>query len=176
MNAVTERSRILAIDPTSRGFAFVILERPGELLDWGRREPGPKNERCLDAIRAMLAEHRPDRIVIEDLRDRACRRRPRVVRLLRSIEKLAFEKRVVLTVVGRGLVRQHFEGSGATTKIAIARRITERFPQLSGYMPRPRKAWTSEDARMDLFDAAALAIIAAAAPADMRASGWRGRG
>ena len=41
-------------------------------------------------------------------------------------------------------------------EIAIA--IAERFPELAPRLPRSRKPWMSEDYRMSIFDAVALAL------------------
>ena len=41
-------------------------------------------------------------------------------------------------------------------EIAIA--IAERFPELAPRLPRFRKPWMSEDYRMSIFDAVALAL------------------
>jgi hypothetical protein len=52
---------------------------------------------------------------------------------------------------------EHFEEQGATTKQGIAETIGRQIPALSLYVPPARKPWMSEDARMGIFDAAALA-------------------
>jgi len=49
-------------------------------------------------------------------------------------------------------------GSDATTKQEIAIAIAERFPELAPRLPRFRKPWMSEDYRMSIFDAVALAL------------------
>ena len=45
------------------------------------------------------------------------------------------------------------------TKHGIAQTIAKHIPALSLYLPPARKPWMSEDARMGLFDAAALALM-----------------
>lgn len=39
--------RILAIDPTTRGFGFGILEAPERLIDWGVKEAKRRQEHPL---------------------------------------------------------------------------------------------------------------------------------
>jgi hypothetical protein len=46
---------------------------------------------------------------------------------------------------------------GATTKQKIAEMIAKQIPALNLYVPPERKPWMSEDPRMGIFDAAALA-------------------
>jgi hypothetical protein len=43
------------------------------------------------------------------------------------------------------------------TKHRIAEMIAKHIPALNLYVPPARKSWMSEDARMGIFDAAALA-------------------
>ena len=49
-------------------------------------------------------------------------------------------------------------GSDATMKQEIAIAIAEHFPELAPRLPRSRKPWMSEDYRMSIFDAVALAL------------------
>jgi hypothetical protein len=59
----------------------------------------------------------------------------------------------------RAQVIEQFEERGATTKQRIAETITKHIPALGLYVPKARKPWMSEDARMGIFDAAALAWV-----------------
>jgi len=43
------------------------------------------------------------------------------------------------------------------TKDTIAAAIAKHIPAFERFLPPPRKLWKSEDARMGIFDAAALA-------------------
>lgn len=36
--AYTKDIRVLAIDPSTRGFGFAVLEGPNRLIDWGVKE------------------------------------------------------------------------------------------------------------------------------------------
>jgi hypothetical protein len=48
---------------------------------------------------------------------------------------------------------------GAVNKQIIAEAIAKHVPAFERYVPPPRKPWMSEDARMALFDAAALGLV-----------------
>jgi hypothetical protein len=53
-----------------------------------------------------------------------------------------------------------FFADGCGTKHALAEIIAERFPKELGFrLPPKRRAWMSEDSRMDIFDAVALALM-----------------
>jgi hypothetical protein len=45
------------------------------------------------------------------------------------------------------------------SKQMIAGAIAKNIPAFHRYLPPPRKPWKSEDARMGMFDAAALGIV-----------------
>jgi hypothetical protein len=64
---------------------------------------------------------------------------------------------VLIRTYSRAKVVEHFEEFGATTKQEIAQTIAKHIPALNLYVPPARKPWMSQDARMGLFDAAALA-------------------
>ena len=48
---------------------------------------------------------------------------------------------------------------GFANKQVIAGLIAKHIPAFERHVPPPRKSWMSEDARMGLFDAAALALL-----------------
>jgi hypothetical protein len=50
-------------------------------------------------------------------------------------------------------------GNDKGTKHVVAEVIAQRFPEELGFrLPPKRRAWMSEDSRIDIFDAAALAL------------------
>jgi len=58
----------------------------------------------------------------------------------------------------RRRVRKAFATWNAQTKEEIALVIADRFPELALQLPPHRKCYMSEDLRMSIFDAAALAV------------------
>lgn len=151
--------RVLAVDPTSRGFGFVVLEGDRRLVDWGLKSiRRNKEEATLVAIADLIALNAPDVLVLEDYEDSGCRRRERLRRLIRLVEVLAGEKNVTVRLVSMAHVRRYFAARGARTKHEIAGVLVERFPELKRHRPKFRKAWMSEDERQAIFDAVALAL------------------
>ena len=74
------------------------------------------------------------------------------------MEELAIDQGMAVFSYSRTRVRELFASHGATTKHAIAEIIAKHVPAFERYLPPPRKLWMSEDSRMSLFDAAALAL------------------
>ena len=71
--------------------------------------------------------------------------------------ELAKRRGIPVRAYSRAKVVDFFEEFGAKTKQSIAETIAKHIPALSLYVPPPRKPWKSEDARMGIFEAAALA-------------------
>jgi Holliday junction resolvasome RuvABC endonuclease subunit len=151
--------RVLALDPSSRGFGFAVLEGPERLIDWGVKEArADKNRRSLRHIDDLLKHYQPDIIVIEEYAFRDARRSLRVQKLLRAIHELAARKEVKVRAVSRPEIRKAFAEYPATTKHQIAEAIARRLPELAPRVPPLRQPWMSEDYRMSIFDAVALAL------------------
>lgn len=147
--------RILAIDPTSRGFAFVVLEDSAFLVDWGERIVPAKSGDLLRKVDELLSRYEPTLLVIEDLAVPGARRRKRASKEIRSVELLAQKRGLAMKRVSRLAVRDT-----AKSKFEVALRLTEIFPVLAERLPRKRKTWTTEDARMNIFDALGFAATA----------------
>jgi Holliday junction resolvasome RuvABC endonuclease subunit len=157
--AYTKDIRVLAIDPSTRGFGFVVLEGPSCLIDWGVKETKiDKNTRALKLISELIEQYEPSVLILEDYAGKGSRRCRRVAELIEEISKLALRRKVKVRSFSRADVKQAFAESGATTKQEIAIGIAKRFPELSPRLPRFRKPWMSEDYRMSIFDAVALAL------------------
>ena len=153
-------SFILAIYPSTRGFAFVVFEGPESPFDWGTKEfRGLKRStRTLDAIAGLIGRYRPDAIVIEDFAEQGSRRSLRIRGLYRSLIQLAQTECIDVARYSKAQVQHCFGSVGATTKYEIATAIARHIPAFEHRLPRFRKIWMSEDARQNLFDAAALGL------------------
>jgi Holliday junction resolvasome RuvABC endonuclease subunit len=153
--------RVLAIRPYTKGFGFALLEGPEQIIDFGLkivRRKQDKNAENLRKIVVILDWYKPDILVVEDYKAKDCRRWLRVSALLHDIVMLASERKVKARKVTRRLVRRAFAPYGAVTKHQIAVEIAKLFHELESYVPRFRKPWMTEDERMSIFDAVALAL------------------
>jgi hypothetical protein len=59
----------------------------------------------------------------------------------------------------RARVLDYFGEAGAARKQTMAETVAKQVPALNLYLPQQRKPWMSEDPRMGIFGAAALASI-----------------
>ena len=151
--------RVLAIDLTSRGFGYVVLEENKVLVDWGvKRARKDKTLETQANVAELIRYFHPSLLILEDGTAKDSRRCERIKQLLRSIRELAKAKRVKSRSISSARVREMFGRFGAKTKHQIACEIARQLPDLAPYMPRRRKPWMNEDYHMATFDAAALAL------------------
>lgn len=147
--------RLLAIDLTAKGFGFALLDRRRGLLDWGFCTVLAADAEVFAArLFARMDRGQPTIIVLENFaptkgRENALRRRDFIIRV-------AKERRLGVCHVSRIVVQRVL---GFRTKAEIAMALADRFPELRSRMPPARKRWTTEDERMHVFDALALALV-----------------
>lgn len=155
--SLSNHLRVLALDPFRDGFGFAVLEGPEQLIDWGvKRVNKTKNPNCLCKIESLIEHYQPNVIVLEDCK--GSRRSLRVQELIRKIMRLASKKKITCRSFSRSKIGKVFSQSSVLTKYQIASIIAEKFPELVPHVPPVRKPWMSEDSRMSIFDAVALAL------------------
>jgi Holliday junction resolvasome RuvABC endonuclease subunit len=156
---LTKEKRVVAIDPTTKGYGFAVMEGPERLIDWGvKGVKNNKNENYLEPIADLINQYQPDVLVVEDFAGRGSRRCKRVQELITRIIKLGSEKKVHIRNFSPLSVRKAFSDSGTFTKHQIATAIAQRLPELAPRLPPFRKCWMSEDYRMSIFDAVSFAL------------------
>src|SRR2546426_11362669 len=93
--AYTKDIRVLAIDPSTRGFGFAVLEGPNRLIDWGVKETKKnKKARSLKLIEELMDRYQPSVIVVEDYAEKGSRRCRRIQGLINDISKLELKKKI----------------------------------------------------------------------------------
>ena len=154
--------RILAIAPSTRGFGYAVLEGHKILVDWGVKSVnGDKNTGSIQKVEVMIAHYEPHVMVLEDTAAKGSRRSIRIQALTKRLITVAESRDIInVALFSRMQVRRVFFADGRGTKHALAEIIARRFPEELGFrLPSKRRAWMSEDPRMDIFDAVALALV-----------------
>jgi hypothetical protein len=156
----THPPRIFALDPTTKGFGYAVLETPFRLVDWGLAHiSGEKESGAVARFEKLLDQFRPDVVILEDSAAPGSRRRPRMQKLLEKLEESARGRGIEVRMIPRLAVIECFSSPEArATKHSITKRLAETFPELAEKMPQRRKIWQSEDERIATFDALALAV------------------
>ena len=151
--------RILAIDPTCRGFGFAVLEGPATLVDWDLRVTRRQSSALVARkVLDLLQRYEPHVLVVEDCNARGSRRGERARRFIEAACGLAKSRRVRVVRVTVSAVHEMFDDQRCTSKHDIATAITEQFPYLANRLPPERRAWMSEAERMAIFDATAFGL------------------
>lgn|GEM_PF-479109 len=152
--------RILAIAPSTRGFGYAVLEGHKELVDWGVKSvTGDKNAGSMEKVEEMIAHYDPQVMVLEDALAKGSRRSARIQALTKRLIALAESRAVKVALFSQKQVRRVFFADGCGTKHALAEIIAKRFPEELGFrLPPRRRPWMSEDYRIAIFDATALAF------------------
>lgn len=151
---------VLAVYPSTRGFGFAIFKGPSRLIDWGIKDVrDDKNVICLSKIQDLIEFYEPEVVVTEDYAEKRSRRCKRIQALLKSITNLAEKEGIISHRAPRAMTRSFYSRFGARTKYERAKLITGQFPEFELQLPPPRKIWMSEDPRMSIFEAAALALM-----------------
>ncbi len=155
---MTTNDRVVSIYPTSHGFGFSVFEDTTR-LDWGHAQVRPaKGGKCLERIIELLAWYDPHIVVVEDTEWKKSRRGDRVKLLLQDVGRITHGTSTKLVHVPYDLVLKTFTVGKKATKHDIAKTVILHYPELEFKLPAPRKIWMSEDERMSIFSASALAM------------------
>ncbi len=153
---MSRRELVMAVFPNTRGFGYAVFE--GLLpVDWGVSDVQGmnRNRTCVRRVAALMGRYNPDVLL---LRDPTEARGRRIATLIEAIASLPRHADTACLAVSRLQVREAFGYLGRPTRQRIARAIADRIPFLEPLVPAPRKIWNSENRRMGLFDAVALAL------------------
>lgn len=152
--------RVMAIAPSTRGFGFVVLEGQETLVDWGAKSvKGDKNARSLMKAAGLITHYQPDVLVLPNASSKNSRRSSRIKELVQAIIDLSKSRKIKVALFSPEQVKRYILAGGAGTKHTVAEIIAQRFEaELGPILPPKRSLWKSEDRRMDIFEAAALAL------------------
>src|SRR5215813_4631329 len=93
--AYSNDKRVLAVDPSTRGFGFAVLEGPNHLIDWGVKETKTdKKQRSLKIIGDLIDQYQPSVVVVEDYAAKGSRRCDRARELINEISKFADKRNI----------------------------------------------------------------------------------
>lgn len=108
----------------------------------------------------MIAHYNPQVMVLENTAAKGSRRSARIQALTRRLIALAKHYTIKVIVFSQKQIRRVFLGDGCGTKRALAEIIAKQFPEELGFrLPPKRQPWMSEDYRVDIFQAVALALM-----------------
>lgn len=159
MKTRMHRRLMLAVYPNINGLCYVVFEGNLSSIDWGIKTARMLKDIILERESQRLMEtFRPAAIVLP-MRRVVSVGAGRLQQVVGSIGMAAKQRGIAVHMYSRADIQRHFDLFGARSKDEIARVIAHVLPEFSQHLPPPRKVWMSEDYRMGLFDAIALAMV-----------------
>ncbi|SRR6266704_4230015 len=161
MNRITPKQlRILTVALSTRGFGFAVTEGRKTIIECGgRAAAGDKNAQSLVKIRKLVDFYRPGVLVLQDVTAKGSRRAPRIKLLNQQVIEEVRKRNIKVSLISGKQLRILLLGDEKGTKQEMAEMLAKDFPdELASRLPPKRRPWTSEDCRMDIFDAVALAV------------------
>lgn len=154
-------ARILALDLHPQRYGYAVLEVPANLLDWGvrrrYRKRRPSSNSIYTCLQSLLGIWRPSFVLIKKpSKHRTARTEKRLAGLIDTVRR----SRIPTRSLTDHDVRSVFGSGSSITKYAMASMLVRQFPFLASTLPPPRKIFRSEDYRMSMFAAIALALAA----------------
>ena len=116
--------------------------------------------RSMAKLEELITHYSPQLLAVPEILRSGQRDRARIERLIGDIIKLAQKTGLEFQKASRKEIQQYFFNVRANTKHELASHLAERFPdELGAQLPPERRPWMSEDYRMNIFTAVALAIV-----------------
>ena len=158
MRNADPRSIVLSLYPNMHGLGYVLFETELRAVDWGiKTARRRKHETAMKQTNSLLRAFSPQHIILPT--------RAPVVSGSRRLHKISTDIALLAENVGshvhwysRTDIKSCFAKHGAESKDAIVNVIARLLPEFQQHVPPRRRIWMSEDYRMGLFDAVALAM------------------
>lgn len=159
MTRHSKLDRVLGIAPVSRGFGYAVLDGEDTLVDWGLKiAEQNKNAKVVAHVSKFITRYRPDVLVLQDYWDEESTRGERIKQLGGELIELAKREAVATQLISRQRLYSALLGRTKANKYETAKLLATKFPdELASSLPANRTFWKSEDARIAVFEAVALA-------------------
>jgi RNase H-fold protein (predicted Holliday junction resolvase) len=157
-----KNTRILSVALSAKGLGYAVMEGQDVFIAHGHKivEEGDKNVKSFAWVEKLIARYQPGVLVLQDVAAKDSRRAPRIKSLHRQIVRLAAKHKLTVKLISGIQMRSVLLGNPKGTKQEMAELLARKFPdELASRLPPKRKPWKSEDTRMDIFDAVALAVV-----------------
>lgn len=160
MTASRHKELVLGLYPFTRGVAFAAFHSPLSPVDWGLKvvRAGAKDNLSVEVTKALILRLQPDVIVLGDCSTRRSRPPSDLEKLQRRITKYARSQVIDVHIFDKADIQDCFKGVKAATRYEIAKAIASQVDALSHRLPPVPRPWDSQNQRLGLFDAAALAM------------------
>ncbi len=159
--SILKQPHTLGVALSTRGFGFVVMEGEKTIIELGgRKADGDKNAQSITKLEKLFTSYQPNILLLQDVEAKDSRRAPRIKALTRRIKEVAAKRKIPVKLISATQLRVGLLGDPKGTRHEMAEALARQFPdKLASRLPAKRKVWKSEDGRMDIFDAMALAVV-----------------
>ena len=148
--------RVLAIYPTTKGFAYFIAESTDKVIDFGNVS-NKDHDKLVQRFLHFIDIYYIDRIIFEHF-DKVSTRQEKAQNLVKEFKAHTRSKHIKISSYSLSQVRTVFNATGALTKHERAVEVSEIIPALASRLPNKRKIFESENLGVFIFDCAAMAL------------------
>jgi hypothetical protein len=150
---------VLAIHPTSRGFGWIVFERPHMPVEWGHASAKDgRDAHMANRFKRLLERFDPAAFVLEQFEGSGVRRLERIQKLCQELIRETSAAGIQSQIYRRDQVAAAMGLPEKATRREVALVVADRLNAFDHRLPPKRKPWVAEDPRQSLFDAAALAM------------------
>lgn len=149
--------RILGLASTTRGYAFATTEGPRRLVHYGLLRIPPTRNAATKSLGTLFQRTRPLFVAFEV--EAAGRKRTRG-RLFGAAVVQACDAHGIMLLSIESTRTKSLSTVSRPSKWHVAEAVAKLFPEVGGKLPAQRKPWQSEDDRVGIFMALAVAVAA----------------
>jgi hypothetical protein len=149
---------VLAVYPNVSGLGYAVFEAQLSPIDWGIKTARKCKHVTLMRHAAWLMRQFSPAAILLPARTAVMEGSRRLQDIAVEIEQLAENCGTAVHWYSRADIKSCFSHFGAESKDAIVGVIATLLPEFQQHVPPMRKIWMSEDYRMGIFDAVALAM------------------
>lgn len=137
MNTIENTERILAIYPTTKGFAFLISEGEDLVVDFGnvtsKDIPYLHNK-----FSALVDDYYIDRVITEEF-DKQSQRKDKAKDLILECKEIINHTHIKISSYSKKQIDEAFTPYGAFTKYNRALAVVQALPHMNHILPEKRK-------------------------------------
>jgi hypothetical protein len=149
---------VFAVHPTSRGFGWIVFERPNAPFDWGAAAVSKEKQSGLARLAYLMERYRPSVFALEQFVGSPSRRAPRIQNVAAAMVAMAQKRGIATSILTLETVRRTFASHRARTREQVARAVAESVGPLRALLPSKRRIWQSEHPRLSILSAAGCAL------------------
>lgn len=152
-------TRIIAIYPNTRGFAYAVMDSALDLIEMHLISPKQfEFNKIMDLIKEVVSLYGPALVLLEDCNSQHCRKGARTKQLIRNIAAWTKRKDIPFELYSREQIRDVFVRWNAYSKYEIAEVLSRNIEKLKPLLFDKPKYPDREPNNEALFSAVSMGV------------------